>query len=145
MRFAPPPTPIRCPFCGATITVPIQRVIDAVDQPELKAQLLNGRLNAFICPNCRNTGAIASPFIYHDADKALALIFMPLESSLNHTDQQKLIGQLTQAVLNTTPPEKRKAYLLQPQQFFVLQTLVEEILKGDGITPEMLRAQQAKV
>ena len=145
MRFAPIPTPLRCPFCGAAITVPIQRAIDAVDQPELKAQLLNGRLNAFACPTCRNTGAIASPFIYHDADKELALIFMPMEASLNHTDQQKLIGQMTQAVINATPPEKRKAYLLQPQQFFVLQTLIEEILKGDGITPEMLKAQQAKV
>jgi len=145
MRFNPTPTPIRCPFCGAPITVPIHRVIDAVDQPELKARLLNGRLNAFACPTCRQSGALASPFIYHDANKELALIFLPLESNLNHTDQQKLIGQLTQAVMNATPPEKRKAYLLQPQQFFALQTLIEEILKADGVTPEMLKAQQAKV
>jgi hypothetical protein len=136
---------MRCPFCGAPITVPIQRVIDANDQPELKAQLLNGRLNAFTCPTCHNSGAVAAPFIYHDANKELALIFLPLESGLNLPDQQKVIGQLTQAVMNATPPEKRKAYLLQPQQFFVLQTLIEEVLRADGITPEVLKAQQAKI
>ncbi len=145
MRFAPTPTTIRCPFCTTPISVPIQSVIDALEQPELKARLLTGRLNAFTCPNCRNSGALAAPFIYHDGDKELALIFLPLESGLNHADQQRVIGQLTQVVLNAVPPERRKAYLLQPRQFFKLQTLVDEILRADGITPEMVQAQQARV
>ena len=145
MRFAPSPAAIRCPFCGAPISVPVQGVIDALDQPELKARLLTGRLNTFTCPNCRNTGSLAAPLLYHDADKELALIFLPLESGLNHADQQRVIGQLTQAVMNAVPPEKRKAYLLQPQQFFKLQTLIDETLRADGVTPEMMQAQQARV
>lgn len=143
MRFAPTNTSIRCPFCGAPISVSVQSAIDALDQPELKARLLTGRLNTFTCPNCRNTGALAAPFIYHDASKELALIFMPMEGGLNQTDQQRIIGQMTQAVMNSVPPEKRKAYLLQPQQFFRMQTLIEEILRADGVTPEMVQAQQA--
>ncbi|HLF24825.1 MAG TPA: CpXC domain-containing protein [Anaerolineae bacterium] len=145
MKFPPTPTTVRCPFCGSPITVQVQRVIDAHEQPELKARLLSGRLNVFTCPTCHNTGALAAPFIYHDADKELALIFLPLESGLNNTDQQKIIGQLTQAVMNSVPPEKRKAYLLQPQQFFKLQSLVEEVLRADGVTPEMMQAQQARL
>jgi len=145
MRFAPTPSSVRCPFCRAPITVPIQRAIDAVDQPELKARLLTGRLNAFTCPHCHNTGALAAPFIYHDAENELALIFLPLESGLNNADQQKVIGQLMQSVMNAVPPEKRKAYLLQPQQFFTLQSLLDTILKADGVTPEMIQAQQARV
>jgi hypothetical protein len=145
MKFAPTPTAIRCPFCSASITVPVQRVIDAIDQPELKARLLTGRLNVFTCPNCRNTGALASPFLYHDSEKELALIFLPMEGSLSNVEQQRVIGQLTQQVMNAAPPEKRKAYLLQPQQFFRMQTLLDEILRADGVTPEMLQAQQARV
>jgi hypothetical protein len=144
MRFAPTNTSIRCPFCGAPITVSVQSAIDALDQPELKARLLTGRLNTFTCPNCRNVGALAAPFIYHDASKEMALIFLPMEGGLNQSDQQKIIGQMTQAVMNSVPPEKRKAYLLQPQQFFRLQTLIEEILRADGVTPDMIQAQQAK-
>jgi len=145
MRFNPTPTAIRCPFCQTPITVPIQRVVDAVDQPELKARLVSGRLNAFSCPNCRNSGAVTAPFMYHDAGKELALIFLPMEAGMSNVDQQKLIGQLTQAVINTVPPEKRKAYLLQPQQFFTLQSLIDAILHADGITPEMIQAQQARI
>ncbi len=145
MKFAPTPTAIRCPFCQAPITVPIQRVIDAVDEPEMKTRLLTGRLNLFTCPNCRNTGSLAAPFIYHDASKELALIFLPLESGLNNVDQQRAIGQLTQTVMNAVPPEQRKAYLLQPQQFFTMQSLLDHVLQADGVTPEMIRAQQARL
>ena len=145
MRFNPTPTAIRCPFCQTPISVPVHRIIDAVDQPELKSRLLSGQLNAFTCSNCRNTGAVAAPFMYHDADKELALIFLPMETGMSNADQQKLIGQLTQAVLNNTPPEKRKAYLLQPRQFFTMQSLVEAILGADGITPEMIQTQQARI
>ncbi|HEY4687687.1 MAG TPA: CpXC domain-containing protein [Anaerolineae bacterium] len=145
MKFAPAPTALSCPFCRAPITVPIYRVIDALDQPELKARLLTGRLNMFTCPNCHNSGALAAPFLYHDAAKELALIFLPMETGLHNVDQQKIIGQLTQTVMNAVPPEKRKAYLLQPQQFFTLQSLLDRILQADGITPDMIRAQQARV
>jgi hypothetical protein len=145
MRFAPQPTQIRCPFCQSPIVVPVQRVIDALDEPELKARLLSGRLNAFTCPNCRNSGALAAPLIYHDAGKELALIFLPLESGMNNVEQQRVIGQLTQAVMNSVPQEQRKAYLLQPQQFVTLQSLLNRILEADGITPEMIQAQQARV
>ena len=145
MRFNPTNTTLRCPFCGSPLTVPIQSIIDALEQPELKARLLTGRLNSFTCPTCRNTGAISAPFIYHDANKELALIFMPMENSRSQPEQQRMIGQLTQAVMNSVPPEKRRAYLLQPQQFFRVQTLVDEILRADGVTPEMMQAQQARV
>jgi hypothetical protein len=58
--------------------------------------------------------------------------------NVKEADQQKMIGRLTQQVINNLPPEQRKAYLLQPQQFFNLKTLIETILQADGITPEML-------
>lgn len=145
MKFKPTPTAIRCPFCQTPISVPVHRIVDVVDQPELKSRLLSGQLNAFTCPNCRNSGALTAPFMYHDADKELALIFLPMETGMSNSDQQRLIGQLTQAVMNSTPPEKRKAYLLQPQQFFTLQSLIDAVLSADGITPEMIQAQQARI
>src|SRR3990172_5300427 len=100
MRYNPTPTAIRCPFCQTPISVPVHRIVDAVDQPELKPRLLSGQLNAFTCPHCPNSGA---------------------------------------------PTAKRKAYLFQPQQFFTLQSLVDAILGADGITPEMIQTQQARI
>ncbi len=145
MPFPPVATTIACPFCRQRITIKVRQVVDVDQEPELKSQLLSGRLNAFSCPNCKNSGALASPFFYHDAAKELALMFVPIELNLREEDLQRMIGQLTNSVLNSLQPEQRKAYLLQPQQFFNLKTLVETILNADGVTPEMLKAEQAKV
>lgn len=145
MPFSPIATSITCPFCHQPITIRVRQIVDVDQEPQLKAQLLAGQLNAFTCPVCKNSGALASPFLYHDAAKELALMFVPIELNLREEDRQRLIGQLTNSVLNSLQPEQRKAYLLQPQQFFNLKTLVETILQGDGVTPEMLKAEQDKI
>jgi hypothetical protein len=123
----------------------VHQIVDVGEQPELKQLLLAGRLNSFTCPHCRNAGALATPFFYHDADKELALLFIPMNLNAKEADQQKMIGRLTQQVLTNLPPEKRKGYLLQPQQFFNLKTMIETILQADGITPEMLAKEEARL
>ncbi len=145
MPFAPTPTPITCPFCRASITVPLRQIVDVAEEPTLKTALLAGQLNLFRCPACGNVGALTSPFFYHDPDKELAFIFLPMQAGARDADRQRLIGSLTNAVMSKLPPEKRKGYLLQPKQFFTQQSLIEAILEADGITPEMIAAQQAKV
>ena len=121
------------------------RLSTSANSRRLKQLLLAGRLNSFTCPYCRNAGALATPFFYHDPDKELALLFIPMNLNAKEADQQKMIGRLTQQVLNNLAPEKRKAYLLQPQQFFNLKTLIETILQADGITPEMLAREEARL
>jgi hypothetical protein len=145
MPFPPVPTPIQCPFCRSQITVPLRQIVDVTEEPQLKSALLSGRLNAFICPVCHNRAALATPFLYHDANKELAFIFLPMEMGLKDADQQRIIGQLTKALMTRLPEEKRKGYLLMPKQFFTLQSILDAILEADGITKEMLAAQEAKV
>jgi len=145
MPFPAVPTPIQCPFCRAQITVPLRQIVDVTEEPQLKSALLAGRLNAFVCPSCHNRGALATPFLYHDADKELALVFLPMETGLKDADQQRVIGQLTKALMSKLPPEKRKAYLITPKQFFTLQGLLDAVLEADGITKEMMAAQEAKL
>ncbi len=145
MPYPPVTTAIACPFCRQPINIQVHQIVDVNEQPELKQLLLSGRLNAFTCPYCRNSGALATPFFYHDAEKELALLFVPMNVNAKEADQQKMIGRLTQQVMMNLPPEKRKAYLLQPQQFFNLKTMIETILQADGITPEMLAKEEARL
>ena len=144
MASIPQILPVTCPYCRAKFAAPIQRVVDIGQDPKLKIALLQGRLNVATCPQCGNTGMFNAPFIYHDPEKELALCFVPAELGLMATDQQKLIGDLTNAVVNSLPPEKRKGYLLQPKIFFSLQGLIDTILQADGVTKEMIEAQQAR-
>ncbi len=145
MPYPPTNTSIACPFCRQPITIQVHQIVDVGEQPELKQLLLAGRLNSFTCPHCRNAGALATPFFYHDPDKELALLFIPMNLNVKEADQQKMIGRLTQQVMSNLAPEKRKAYLLQPQQFFNLKTMIETILQADGITPEMLAKEEARL
>jgi hypothetical protein len=145
MPFAPTPTPITCPFCRAQITVPVRQIVDVAEEPALKSALLAGRLNAFTCPTCHNSGALTLPFLYHDPAKELALVFLPMQLGLKDTEQQRFIGQLTNAVMSRIPAEKRKGYLLTPKQFFTLQSMLDAILEADGVTKEMIEAQEAKL
>ena len=145
MPFPAVPTPIQCPFCRAQITVPLRQIVDVTEEPQLKSVVLSGRLNAFVCPSCHNRAALATPFLYHDANKELALVFLPMEMGLKDFDQQRIIGQFTKAIMNKLPAEKRKAYLIQPKHFITMQSLLDAILEADGITKEMLAAQEAKL
>jgi hypothetical protein len=83
--------------------------------------------------------------VYHDADKEFLLTYFPPELGMPVNDQERLIGPLINQVVNRLPPEKRKAYLLRPQSFLTLQSLMERILQADGITSEMLDAQQKRL
>ncbi len=118
---------------GRSAPAPMQ-IIDVGRDPSLKSALLQGRLQN-----------LAAPFMYHDPLKQFCFVLMPMEMNLGTVEQERIIGQMTQAIMRGLPAESPKAYLLQPRTFFTLQSLMEAILEGDGITQEMLKAQQAKV
>lgn len=109
------------------------QVVDVGRDPALKPALLSGRLTN-----------LTAPFLYHDPDKQIAFVLMPMELGMTDMDQQRIIGQMTQSVMRSLPQDAPRAYLLQPRTFFTFQSLVEAILEKDGITPEMLKEQQAK-
>ena len=118
---------------GAARQQPVTaQVIDVGRDPALKSALLSGRLQN-----------LTAPFIYHDPSKQIAYILMPMELGMRDMDQQRIIGQLTQAVMRGLPEDAPRGYLLQPRVFFTFQSLVEAILEKDGITPDMLKEQQA--
>ena len=112
---------------------PPAQIIDVGKEPGLKNAFLSGRISN-----------LAAPFIYHDPGKDIAYILMPMEMNLRTEDQQRAIGMLTQNVMRGMPNESKRAYLLQPKTFFTMQSLMEAILEKDGVTPEMLKAQQEK-
>jgi hypothetical protein len=123
----------------------MQNVIDVDRNPQLKSLLLQGRLNVGICPQCGTGGMLSAPLVYHDSSKDLLFCLVPQELGLTEHDRQRTIGQLSNAIINGLPAEKRRGYLLQPKQFLTFQSFVEAILEADGITREMMAAQEARV
>ncbi|MCP4427081.1 MAG: hypothetical protein GY803_21550, partial [Chloroflexi bacterium] len=138
-------TQVTCPQCGTPFTAEIHQVIDSDETPELKARLLNGQLNVAICPSCGAGGQMMTPMLFHDATHEMFAIFMPPEMNLGHEQREQIIGQLARQVMDSLPPEKRRAYMLQPQTIINLQTFMEMILETEGITKEMIQRQQKQI
>ena len=140
-----PMTRTYCPRCKSPITADINQLFDVNTDPQAKQRLLSGDYNIVRCPNCGYEGNVSTPLVYHDPDKELLLTYFPPELGLPVNEQERLVGPLIQQVLSHLPNEKRKAYLLRPQSMLTMQTMIERILEADGITKDMLQAQEKRM
>lgn len=138
-------TQINCPNCKQPIMAEVQQLFDVAEDPSAKSKLLSGMSNFIQCQVCGYQGALATPIVYHDLDKELLFTFVPGDIGSPHDEQERLLGNMINQVVNHLPAEKRKAYLFTPQAFLSMQSLVEHILEADGITKEMIKAQQEKL
>ena len=140
-----PQTRTTCPRCKTPLIVDMEQLFDLNVDPQAKNKLLSGNFNIIACNNCGYQGMMSTPIVYHDADKELLLTYFPSELGLPVNEQERLIGPLINQVVNKLPNEKRKAYLFRPQTMLTMQTMVEKVLEADGITKEMLDAQQKRI
>lgn len=135
-------TQITCPRCRTPYVADVHQIVDVGQQPEMKAMLLNGYLNVAQCPACGAVTQVATAMLYHDPAHELFMVHVPIEMSLPHSEQEKLIGQLVKRAMDNLPTEQRRGYMFQPQTIISMQTFMETILETEGITPEMLAKQR---
>ncbi len=138
-------TIVPCPQCHQPITIELTRLFDTNTDPEAKQKLLSGSANYFKCPICGAQGVYPTPIVYHDPDKELLLTFFPPDLHTPINEQERILGPMIKKAMDDLPPEKRKSYLFRPQTMLTQQRLFETILEADGITPEMIKAQQEKL
>lgn len=138
-------TSVPCPQCRQPITIELTRLFDTNTDPEAKQKLLSGSANYIQCPVCGYQGIYPTPIVYHDPEKELLLTFFPPDLNTPINEQERIIGPMIKKAMDDLPPEKRKSYLFRPQTMLTQQRLFETILEADGITPEMIKAQQEKL
>lgn len=144
--LGPKPTPVRCSNCGVPNTAEIRTVIDTAHDPDGKILLVSGQLNGFDCQNCGTFNEIKTPILYHDASKELLIAFVPQEVGMQkNIDEEKIVGDLLNELTSALPKEDFRGYMFNPKRTLTLQGLINQILEADGITPEMLEAQQNRV
>lgn len=145
MAYPVSQTTVNCPNCGQSVAVRLEQVIDVGQEPAKKQQFLRGQVNVLACSRCGNRTVVAAPLVYHDPEKQLLLAYIPHELNLPMAQEEQEVGRLTNLVMNNTPPERRKAYLLNPTRIMSLNALVEKVMEADGVNAEQLREQTQKV
>ena len=144
MSTITPSTTIACPRCKQNVPAKIEQLLDVGADPVIKQRLLSGKINIVECPLCSFRGMAATPLVYHDPEKEFLLTYTPVELNLPLPEKENILGALTRAVLGRIPTEKRKGYLLQPKEMYSMEALINAILAGEGITPEMIKEQRSK-
>ena len=73
---------IKCPKCGQYQEITTWHSITVSDSPDLKADLLAGKINIFRCPDCSAPALLPTPLLYHDEKKRLMFSFTPCETEV---------------------------------------------------------------
>ncbi len=133
---------VSCPVCHTEFQTYIEQVLDARVDPGVKNRVLSGAVNVAVCPRCGNGGALNLPFIYHDPEHEIAMLYLPMESGRSEIERQRFAGVLTQQLMNTLAPEERKGYLFQPETFITMESLVRRALEIEGVTEEEMKRSQ---
>lgn len=117
---------IKCPSCGSVEEMTLWQSVTVDDSPDLKEDILKGRVNIFRCPSCRAAALVTEPMLYTDAGKRLMISFSPCDDK----DRERLLEQVKDASRKSGELESLDGYNLR----FVTQynELLEKILIFDS-------------
>ncbi|MCU0507808.1 MAG: hypothetical protein MUC34_05325 [Anaerolineae bacterium] len=136
--------PIQCPNCGTQYQTPVISMLDVGAYPELRSYFLSGQLNVAECPSCQTPVMLEVPIVYHDPRAEFLAIYFPQQLNIPEMEKQKMIGELTQSLMRSLPPEQRKGYFFSPRQFVSRQSLADAIYGTMGISQDELDRQRKK-
>ena len=68
---------VKCPKCGQMQDITVWSSITCDDSPDLKKELLAGKVNIFCCESCNTRALIPTPLLYTDHEKKLLFSFTP--------------------------------------------------------------------
>ncbi|MBR4723317.1 MAG: CpXC domain-containing protein [Clostridia bacterium] len=68
---------IKCPACGEISDLTVWQSITVSDSPDIKADLLKGKVNIFSCGACGQKALFPAPVLYTDDERKLVISFSP--------------------------------------------------------------------
>lgn len=90
-----------CPHCINEQDVTIWDIIDTGQDPDLREEVMNKRIQSWVCTNCQREWVAAEPFLYHDPDQKLLFYYGPQFSELLREgvpEEQNLPQQIQDAL-----------------------------------------------
>ncbi len=140
--FPPSGVQVQCPSCGTPFTAPVFSIVDLGANPELRQPLLGGQINVAACPQCGAGACSSAPLMVHDPANEFLGVLIPSQARLKEVQAQKVIGEMSQALMRRLPNEARRGYMLQAKQYFDWEKFLEKFWEFEGVSPEELHRQR---
>ena len=99
-----------CPKCGQLTDTTVWNVITVKDSPDLKKDLLRGKVNFFVCSSCGYRALMPNAILYHDEDKKLLFSFSPCNSPVK---TQELFDKVCENAEQSGELKKLEGYNLR--------------------------------
>lgn len=123
-----------CPKCGQQNDITVWNSITVHDSPDLKHDLLSGKVNFYVCASCGYRALAPNPMLYHDIDKKLLFSFSPCS---NLATAQELYDKVRETSEKSGELKKLEGYNLR----FItnINDLMEKIITFDhGLNDKVL-------
>ncbi len=86
--------PIRCPKCGHEQGVALYDAISVKEEPALRAQLMENRLNAVTCAACGFGFRVEKNLVYSDPDRKVLVFLVPVAASDYARGEEQFVALL---------------------------------------------------
>lgn len=101
---------IRCPKCGQMSEMPLWDFVDGKESPDVKQDLLRGRVNMFECPSCSYRALVPQPMLYRDDERKLMISFCPSDDPVS---REKMYESIKKTSKTSGELEKLEGYNLR--------------------------------
>jgi hypothetical protein len=132
---------LTCPACHANFSADVWTLIDAVERPELAAELRDGTLNSVVCPQCGQPQTAGAPLLFHDPANRRVYFAVPPETEEHRWREQA--QTLLYALVGSLSEEDRRPYLGDVQVEHELDGVRRAVLRRDRLRGRSASAQAA--
>jgi hypothetical protein len=132
---------LTCPACHADFSADAWTLIDAVERPDLAAELRDGTLNVVVCPQCGHQQTAGAPLLFHDPANRRVYFAVPPEAEEHRWREQA--QTLLYALVGSLPEQDRRHYLGDVQVEHELDGVRRAVLRRDRLRGRSAAAQAA--
>lgn len=118
---------IKCPACGEMSDLTVWQSITVSSSPDIKEDLLKGKINMFTCPSCGQKALFPAPILYTDTEKKLVISFSPQSTK---EERMRIFEEIKKSSKNSGELKNYPDYNLRFVTTY--NELLEKILIFDG-------------
>jgi hypothetical protein len=127
--------PLTC-ACGASFEADLWDSLNVTLDPDLKEQLLAGKVNVVTCPECGAEAFVEKDLLYHDLERRIMILMVP-EQRRGEEDLVREQWETTQQrIFGATPGDDPEALRLRTAIVFGLAELVQAVAELEFSEPE---------
>jgi hypothetical protein len=124
---------IACPECAKSQKVQICDTINATLNPELKRDLIEGKINFFKCAHCEFAGFMPTSLFYHDMELKYCVYFVPFDLAMSPQFLGRCTSDGTMSQEGMSSPPAGAQYIANPRIVFGIDELVRYVLFRDRL------------